>query len=150
MKADRSLDNNEKSLQGMLFHSSDFKSSDFVAGDRRYRLFYLDTMIELDMVQEHIIRPLLISKDVSVREAVSILEYDETDLLSVGAKALVEGNTVLQIKGEANLYLLGTELKKERSVNIPVNERALKKSLSTKFKSRIPKFFQGFYFLFYN
>jgi spore germination protein KA len=128
MKADRSLDNNEKSLQGMLFHSSDFKSSDFVAGDRRYRLFYLDTMIELDMVQEHIIRPLLHSSNVSVREAVSILEYSETDLLSVAAKALVEGKTVLQIKGEANLYLLGTELKKERSVNIPVNERVLRGS----------------------
>jgi spore germination protein KA len=47
MKADRSLDINEKSLKAMLFHSSDFKTSDFVAGDRHYRLFYLDTMIDL-------------------------------------------------------------------------------------------------------
>jgi spore germination protein KA len=128
MKADRSLDKNEKSLQEMLFHSSDFKSSDFVAGDRHFRLFYLDTMIELSVVQEHIIRPLLGNADVSVREAVSILEYGETDLITVASTALVEGKTVVQIEGEAKFYLLGTELRKERTITFPLNERVLRGS----------------------
>ncbi|MFP5111453.1 spore germination protein [Bacillaceae bacterium C204] len=128
MKADGSLDKNEKSLQGMLFQSSDFKSCDFVAGDRHYRLFYLDTMIELAVVQDHIIRPLLSNKGVSVREAVSILDYSETDLLSVASNALVEGKTVVQLEGQAKLYLLGTELNKERAVNIPINERVMRGS----------------------
>ncbi|WP_254776723.1 spore germination protein [Paenibacillus sp. yr247] len=113
----------------MLSQSSDFKSSDFAVDDCHFRLFYLDTMINFDVVQDHIIRPLLHHTDaVSVREAVSILDYIETDILSVGSKALVKGKTVLQIDGEAKLYLLGTELKKERSVNIPVNERVLRGS----------------------
>jgi spore germination protein KA len=128
MKADRSLDINEKSLKAMVFHSSDFKTSDFVAGDRHYRLFYLNTMIDLTVVQDHIIRNLLRNTHISVRDAVSILDYSETDLLSVASKALVEGKTVIQIEGEAKLYLLGTELKKERAVNIPVNERVLRGS----------------------
>lgn len=128
MKAATSLDNNEKSLQEMLFHSSDFKSSDFTAGDRRYRLFYMDTMIDLNVVQDHIMRPLLQQSDVSVREAVSILDYCETELLSDAAKALVEGKTVVQIDGEATLYLLKAELKKERTVALPVNERVLRGS----------------------
>lgn len=50
MKADQSLDKNEKSLQELLFHSPDFKSSDFVSDDRHFRLFYLDTMIDLAVV----------------------------------------------------------------------------------------------------
>jgi spore germination protein KA len=128
MKADRSLDKNDKSLQGMLFYSSDFKTSDFVAGKRHYRLFYLDTMIELAVVQDHIIHPLLRNTGVSVREAVSILEFSETDLLSVASKALVEGKTVVQIEGEAKFYLLGTELNKERAINFPLNERTLRGS----------------------
>ncbi|PAE38611.1 spore germination protein [Bacillus sp. 7884-1] len=128
MKADRSLDINEKSLKAMLFQSSDFKTSDFVAGDRHYRLFYLDTMIDLAVVQEHIIRNLLGNTHFSVRDAVSILDYKETDLLSDASKALVEGKTVVQIEGEAKFYLLGTELNKERAVNIPVNERVLRGS----------------------
>ncbi|WHX98507.1 spore germination protein [Neobacillus sp. DY30] len=128
MKADQSLDNNEKSLKDMLFHSSDFKSSDFVAGDRHFRLFYFDTMIELAAVQDHIIRPMLRTTNISVRDAVSILEYAETDLLSVASQALVEGQTVVQIEGEAKLYLFETPLKKERAVNIPVNERVLRGS----------------------
>lgn len=128
MKADRSLDKNEKSLQEKLFHSSDFKSSDFVAGNRHFRLFYLDTMIELAVVQEHIIRSLLNNTDVSVREAVSILDYGETDLITVASTAVIAGKTVVQIEGEAKFYLLGTELNKERAVNIPVNERVLRGS----------------------
>jgi spore germination protein KA len=128
MKADQSLDKNEKSLQEMLFHSSDFKSSDFVAGDRHFRLFYLDTMIELAVVQEHIIRPLLGNTDVSVREGVSILDYGETDLITEASTALVAGKTVVQIEGEAKFYLLGTELNKERAINFPLNERTLRGS----------------------
>ncbi|WHZ05029.1 spore germination protein [Neobacillus sp. YX16] len=128
MIADQSLDQNEKSLKEMLFHSSDFKSSDFVAGHRHFRLFYFDTMIEFAVVQDHIIRPLLRNADISVRDAVTILEYSETDLLSVASQALVEGQTVVQIEGEPKLYLLGTQLNKERAVNIPVNERVLRGS----------------------
>ncbi|MFC5449756.1 spore germination protein [Paenibacillus aestuarii] len=129
IKADPSLDSNEKSLQDMLSHSSDFKATNFQSGDRMYRLFYLDTMIELEAVQEHIIRPILHQTNEStLRGSVSVLEFTETELLIDAVNAIVEGNTVLQIDGEAKFYLLGTELKKERAVNIPVNERVLRGS----------------------
>jgi len=128
MLADSSPVNNEKILQAMLSHSSDFKSSDFTAGDRHYRLYYIDTMIELAVVQDHIIRPLLHHPNIVIREAVSILDYRETELLTDAAQALVEGKSVVQIDGEAKFYLLGSELKKERTVNIPVNERVLRGS----------------------
>ncbi|PGS51599.1 spore germination protein [Bacillus sp. AFS041924] len=128
MIADRNLDKNEKSLRKLLFNSSDFKTSNFGSGDRSFRLFYLDTMIEDRMVQDNIIHPLLNKTNVSVREAVSILDYCETELISVAANALVEGKTVLQIEGDTKLYLLKTELVKERSVNIPINERVLRGS----------------------
>ncbi|PEL08378.1 spore germination protein [Bacillus sp. AFS017336] len=128
MIADRNLDKNEKLLRELLFNSSDFKSSNFETGNRIYRLFYLDTMIEYAIVQEHIIRPLLNNTNVSVHEAVSILDYSETDLLSVASNGLIEGKTVVQIEGESKLYLLRTELVKERSVNIPLNERVLRGS----------------------
>ncbi|TVY08871.1 spore germination protein [Paenibacillus cremeus] len=128
MQADTSIDNNEKSLQEMLSHSSDFKSSDFTSGDRHYRLFYLDTMIEQAAVQDHIIRPLLNHSNSSIREAVTVLECIETELLSDASQALIKGKTVVQIESEAKLYILGTELRKERAVNIPINERVLRGS----------------------
>ncbi|KMZ40689.1 MULTISPECIES: spore germination protein [Bacillales] len=128
MRVDPSPDINEKTLRGLLFQSSDFKSSDLEVGERCFRLFYLETMIEPAAVQEHIIRPLLRHTDITVREAVSILDYQETDLLTIASEALVEGKTVLQIFGEEKLYLLKTELSKERTVNIPLNERVLRGS----------------------
>ncbi|PEC50062.1 spore germination protein [Bacillus sp. AFS077874] len=128
MIADRNLDKNESSLRELLFNSSDFKSSNFGSNDRPYRLFYMDTMIDDKSVQEYIIRPLLNNPNVSVRDAVSILDYSETELLSEATNAIIEGKSVVQIDGESKFYLLRTELVKERSVNVPMNERVLRGS----------------------
>ncbi|MFF3022220.1 spore germination protein [Gottfriedia sp. NPDC057948] len=128
MKTESLLDLNEKKLREMLRHTSDFKTSDVRVGEEWYRLYYLDTMIDLSVVQEHIIRPLLHSQYTSVREAVSILNYQETEWLSDVLKALVAGKTVVQKNGETICYLLDTELTSDRSVSIPMNERVLRGS----------------------
>lgn len=128
MIADPSAEKNKKRLHKLLSDSSDFKSSMFVAGGRSCCLFYLNTMVDPAVVQEHIIRPLLGIKEAKVREAISILDYSETEMISTALAALVEGKTVLQFDHEAKFYLLGTELSKERSINIPMNERVLRGS----------------------
>ncbi|SET07101.1 spore germination protein [Paenibacillus sp. NFR01] len=128
MIADPSAEENKKRLLELLSESSDFKSITFVAGERSWFLFYLNTMVDPAVVQEHIIRPLLGSKEAKVREAISILDYSESDLISAALMALVEGKTVLQNDLEPKFYLLGTELSKERSISIPLNERVLRGS----------------------
>jgi Bacillus/Clostridium GerA spore germination protein. len=128
MESSQQLANNTTAIQEMLSNSSDFQTTDFTAGGRHYRLYYLDTMIELAAVQEHLISPLLLQDNVSVREAVSILNVSETQLLTDALTAIIEGKTVVQIEGDATLYLCATALNKERSINIPVNERVLRGS----------------------
>ncbi|PWW04782.1 spore germination protein KA [Paenibacillus cellulosilyticus] len=128
MKSDRTVANNTLSFQKLLSNSSDFQTSDLTAGERQYRLYYLDTMIEFAIVRDHIIQPLLVHKDVSVRQAVPILHVIETELLAEATMALMEGKTIVQVEGEATLYLFGTAMNKERSINIPVNERVLRGS----------------------
>ncbi|MEK3884479.1 spore germination protein [Paenibacillus sp. PL2-23] len=120
--------NNYEQLGKQLHNSSDFKSRLLHAGEHRYRLFYMDSMIDPKIVQDHIIQPLLQQPGVPVGEAVTILNYAETDWLPEAAKAIIEGKSVLQREGDATLYLLDTPLNKERSINIPVNERALRGS----------------------
>lgn len=128
MKSDRSIANNTTEIQKQLSNSSDFETTDITVGDRLYRLYYLNTMIEFSIVQEHVIRPLLVHKNVDFREAVSILQFSETELLPEALTALVEGKTIAQVEGEPTLYLLGTALNKERTINLPVNERVLRGS----------------------
>lgn len=128
MKIESLLDANEKKLRDMLFQTSDFKTSDVRVGEHWYRLYYLNSMIDTTLVQEHIIRPLLHNQYKSVREAVTILDYQETEWLSEVSKALVTGKTVVQKNGETICYLLDTEQKNDRSVTIPMNERVLRGS----------------------
>ncbi|PEJ58009.1 spore germination protein [Bacillus sp. AFS002410] len=130
MKIESSIETSKKQLKENLFHSSDFRSTDFLVENRYYCLFYLDTMVDSKLIQEHIVRPLLQKGNGSIKEIVSIIDYHESTRLSDATKSLVEGKTVLQIEGEAKVYLLGTELIKERNVTIPLNETALRGSRS--------------------
>ncbi|MBD3919342.1 spore germination protein [Paenibacillus sp. PR3] len=128
MQSDRLTSNNTRVIQEQLSNSSDFQTHDLTAGNRHFRLYYLNTMIEYAIVQEHIIRPLLVHTDVDIREAVSVLHASETELLTDAITAVIEGKTVVQIEGETTLYIYGTALNKERSINVPVNERVLRGS----------------------
>ncbi|GMK37336.1 germination protein KA [Paenibacillus sp. CCS19] len=128
MRSESLIANNTRTLQELLSNSSDFQTTDLTVGSRQYRLFYLDTMIDYAIVQEHIIKPLFVHTNAAIREAVSVLQSSETVLLSEALTALIEGKTLIQIEGESTLYILGTALSKERSINIPVNERVLRGS----------------------
>lgn len=128
MKTESFLDLNEEKIREMLCHTSDFKTNDIRVGEQWYRLYYLDTMVDLSIVQEHIISPLLHTHYTSIREAVNILKYQETERLSDVSKALITGKTVLQRNGETICYLLDTEKTNDRSISIPMNERVLRGS----------------------
>ncbi|ACT01487.1 spore germination protein [Paenibacillus sp. JDR-2] len=105
---------------------SDFQSKRLLIGGIEYRLFYLDTLIDSSHVQEFILKPLLSQPLNEVREVISILDYAETDHIELAVQAVVCGKTVLHRDGESKLYLLGADLKKERTINIPSNERILR------------------------
>ncbi|WP_127529497.1 spore germination protein [Paenibacillus kobensis] len=128
MNSHASLEQNEKMLRERLSESSDFKVSSITVNGRKLCLYYLESMIDTSAVQNHILQPLLSLQWTQIREAVSILDYCETDILDEAITAIVEGKTVVQLDGASTLYVLGTELKKERSVNLPVNERVLRGS----------------------
>ncbi|MEE6450520.1 spore germination protein [Gottfriedia acidiceleris] len=128
MRIEPFLEDSKKQLEENLFHSSDFKSIDFLIEETRYRLYYLDTMIDSNLIQEHIVRPLLQKGNGSIKKIVSIIDYHESESSSDVTKSLVEGKAALQIDGESKVYLLGTELIKERNVTIPLNERTLRGS----------------------
>ncbi|WNR42736.1 spore germination protein [Paenibacillus roseipurpureus] len=116
----------EQYFKQIFTEQSDFQTKSLTIGGKQIRLFYLETLIDSSIVQAFILKPLLHHPDGEVREVVSILDYAETELLEEAVQAMMYGKTVLHRDGESRLYLLGAELKKERSINIPTNERVLR------------------------
>ncbi len=116
----------EQAFKRAFSDQCDFQSKALLIGGTEYMLYYLDTLIDLSQVQDYILKPLLSRPLGSVREVVAILDYAETDHIEEAIQAVVSGKTVLHRNGEDRLYLLGTNLKKERSINIPTNERVLR------------------------
>ncbi len=93
-----------------------------------YSLFFLDTMVDSQVFQEHIVKPLSLRPDANAQEVITVQDLKETDDIHEAVKALAHGKTVLHKEGESVLLLLGTELHKERQINFPTNERVLRGS----------------------
>lgn len=111
-----------------LSSSSDFTMKTMRFANAEYRLFYLDTMVDSSVLQDHIIKPLSQNQDANVQEVVTVQEMLPAKDFQEALHAIVQGKTVLQKEGERMLWLLGTELQKDRSVNISTIERVLRGS----------------------
>lgn len=126
MKSSPSIESIEQYFQQLFSEQSDFQSKQLLIGGTAYRLFYFDTLIDPSLVQDFILKPLLLRPHDAVRDAVTILDYAETEQLEEAVQAILYGKVVLYQDGDSRLYLLGVDLKKERTINIPNNERVLR------------------------
>ncbi|MFD0670735.1 spore germination protein [Cohnella sp. GCM10027633] len=128
MKIDSFADETEQRLEQLFSGQSDYRSRRLTIGGTACRLIYMDTLVDSSLVQQFVLTPLLDRPSEPVRDVVTVLDYAETESLEEAAKAIVEGYTVLLRDGDRSLYLLGTQLKKERALTIPFNERVIRGS----------------------
>ncbi|SFT05469.1 spore germination protein [Paenibacillus sp. BC26] len=126
MKPNQTIDETEQTFKQFFSEQSDFQSKQLFIAGTEYRLFYFDTLVDSSLIQDFIMKPLLLRPKDPVRDVVSILDYTESEKTEDAIKALMYGKAVLLRGGESTLYLLGVDLKKERSINIPINERVLR------------------------
>ncbi|OCT15989.1 spore gernimation protein GerA [Paenibacillus pectinilyticus] len=123
-----SLQNTFVLLKEAFSSSTDLKMKTMKFPHCEYGLFYLDTMIDTTVFQDHIVKPLTERPDITVEEVITLRVIEKSETFQEVVNAIVQGKTVLQKEGECVLYLLGTELQKERSINIPTKERVLRGS----------------------
>jgi spore germination protein KA len=126
MRQNPSIEAAESYFNQLFSEQSDFQSKQLLIGGTVFKLFYFDTLVDSTLVQDFILKPLFLRPQDSVRDAVTILDYTETENLEEAVQAILYGKVVLYQDGESKLYLLGVDLKKERSINIPTNERVLR------------------------
>ncbi len=97
----------------------------------RCRIFYFDGVVNCELINEHIIKPLMISEakpsggNVVINQIVQIDESKITDQFCDIVEAITYGNTVLFIEGQDKAVLLNTKNFSTRSVDEPDNEKVL-------------------------
>lgn len=126
MKPSASVETTYRQLVDAFSSSTDLAMKTMRFAECEYRLFYLDTMIDTAVFQDHVVKPLTQRPGEGIQETLTLREIKATEDFEAAVHGIVHGKTVLQKDGESTLYVLGTELKKERQVNIPSNERVLR------------------------
>jgi spore germination protein KA len=91
-------------------------------------IFYIPSLTDVKMVDEHIIKPLLTTSDTAAKEVSSIISasaINEEQEINKAIKELNTGNTLLLIEGEPRCYVIYTATAAGRSVEKPQNETTL-------------------------
>ncbi|PEJ56335.1 MULTISPECIES: spore germination protein [unclassified Bacillus (in: firmicutes)] len=81
-------------LQGEFQSSSDFKYKKYSIGEVTLHLCYLDTMIDSEIIQTHILER-VVSKDESGRIITTILNSNDTYTLEDCVEAILSGNVIV-------------------------------------------------------
>lgn len=91
-------------------------------------IFYIPSLTDVKMVDEHIIKPLLMERGQSAKEVAFIISasaINEEKSLNKAIEDLNTGNTLLLIEGESLCYVINTSTAAGRSVEKPQNETTL-------------------------
>ncbi|WP_449537057.1 spore germination protein [Ferdinandcohnia sp. Marseille-Q9671] len=96
--------------------------------DKKAALLFISTIIDVDVVNEHILEPLLKNED-STKEVVNLIEVQSLSTvqqISDLVNGVNQGNTILLVDGEKEAYIIGTANFQSRSVEKAETEVVLK------------------------
>lgn len=79
MKNSFSIQGTYHYFQEAFTFSSDLKMKTMSFPQYEYSLFYLDTMVDSQVFQEHIVKPLSIRPDANTKEVITVQDMKETE-----------------------------------------------------------------------
>src|SRR5690606_3803588 len=109
---------------------SDVKIHNFTINgiNKTAALLFISTITDIDMINEHILEPLLKNEDPgkTVQNIIQIQSFTPVQLINDIVNGANQGNTILLIDGEQQAYTIGTANFQGRSVEKAENEVVLK------------------------
>ncbi|MCC3356637.1 spore germination protein [Bacillus sp. REN16] len=113
-----------------LPENSDVKIHNFTINgiNKTAALLFISTITDVDMINEHILEPLLKNEDPgkTVQNIIQIQSFTPVQLINDIVNGANQGNTILLIDGEQQAYMIGTANFQGRSVEKAENEVVLK------------------------
>ena len=139
LKLSGDIKDNIKSLYDAMNNSSDLKCREFnlVGSNRRAAIIFISTIAKEEMIQEHILKPLLIESTASVGKDRINFEYIKDSMFSADSIKVVNsfddivlgvmsGDTLLTIQGYDKGLLIDTRGYQGRTIGEPATEPSVK------------------------
>ncbi|WP_258042498.1 spore germination protein [Paenibacillus sp. UNC499MF] len=113
-------------LQHALCHTEDLKRQPLPFAGRDGTLVYLESLVDQDKIQLHVVQPLHENTSQELDNLFNILETTRETPLDNAVKALIQGKCVYFLEGLQGFYILATEAVYKRSVEEPQNEGVIR------------------------
>jgi len=121
-----SLEKNKEYIENQLFHTSDLKWRSISFNQSKGLFFYLESLSDLQKIQQEIIQPIEEKREGIIDEVISSVEITKKSDLSEVPYALIQGNCVLLFEGTVQVIIVGVAAVNKRNISEPTNEGVIR------------------------
>lgn len=130
----KSIDKNIKYIKELLEGSSDMVFREFLIGNKKAFMVYIDGMADKILLNDYVLESLMLEADkVSSidnikNKILTVTDVSEQEKLSKAIDLILSGDTLLLIDGIDNAYVIATRLWPVRGIGEPQSETTIKGS----------------------
>ncbi|MDU4599265.1 MAG: spore germination protein, partial [Clostridium sporogenes] len=130
----KNIDKNIKYIKELLEGSSDMVFREFLIGNTKAFIVYIDGMADKNLLNDYVLESLMLeahklnSIDNIKNKILTVTDLSEQEKLSKGIDLVLSGETLLLIDGIDKAYVIATRLWPVRGIGEPQSETAIKGS----------------------
>ena len=130
----KNIDKNIKYIKELLEGSSDMVFREFLIGNTKAFIVYIDGMADKNLLNDYVLESLMLeahklnSIDNIKNKILTVTDLSEQEKLSKGIDLVLSGETLLLIDGIDKAYVIATRLWPFRGIGEPQSETAIKGS----------------------
>jgi spore germination protein KA len=119
----KDLDQNLLIIEEKMFHTEDLKRRKVIFHNKTIILLYLDTIIDKESIEIHIIDPLNKQESKKIEESISATQFTIMTTYTDISHSLAQGNTMLFLEDCNFAYSIATITDEKRAINESLNEK---------------------------
>lgn len=116
------LTKNISYVEQTLFYTDDLKKQLIPMNGRDSMLLYIDSLVDQEMIQTHILTALYERTDSDTHRMFTTLDSQKENDLQMGVDSLIQGKCLYMLDGACEFYILPTEKMYVRTTSEPENE----------------------------
>lgn len=122
------IEKNISKLQEHFCLTEDLLKKELIFNNEKCVIFYIDSMLNKELLQSSVIDPIIDVKSGDIENAVFAAELKMTSMITEAGKSLLDGFCVILLENNSQAYMASVGGIEGRSIQEPSNERSIKSS----------------------
>ncbi|CAM3398367.1 spore germination protein [Paenibacillus lupini] len=120
------LDQKITQIEQYFSHTEDLNIQKLVCSDQACALFYIDALVNIELIQSTVIKPMLASCEKGIEQSLTSVEVRKSSDLVLVGQCLLEGYCIIVTETDSDAIMLPAAQTHSRSIQEPTGEQVIK------------------------